>query len=242
MRNILFIFILLFSFNLKSNEIEIISNFVGDGAEIKKHYKVSVNYRGYFENGVEFDSSLKRKVPFNFQIGLKQVITGWDIGILGMKVGGKRTIKIPPKLAYGSRGAGDLIPANSTLLFDIEILNASPPGYTNINSNELSSNQISNLILIDIRTIKGGEKIGIIKGSVQIEALDHLGNLNPNFIKSFKSFVKKNDHVVFISNNGELSSMFANSLYEQLDYNHVYNLIGGIQNWVKEGRNLIQVK
>ena len=73
------------------------------------------------ENGIEFDSSFKRNQPFIFQIGLRQVIPGWEIGLKDIKVGGKRKIKIPPNLAYGAKGAGNIIPPNATIIFDLDV-------------------------------------------------------------------------------------------------------------------------
>ncbi len=93
----------------------------GDGAEAKSGQKVTVNYIGMLENGKEFDSSYGRG-PFSFSLGAGQVIKGWDEGVAGMKVGGKRKLTIPPELGYGSRGAGGVIPPNATLIFEIELL------------------------------------------------------------------------------------------------------------------------
>ena len=99
---------------------------VGDGAEAKPGKKVSVHYTGWLYNngrrGAKFDSSLDRGQPFQFTLGAHQVIAGWDEGVAGMKVGGKRTLVIPPELGYGARGAGGVIPPNSTLMFDVELL------------------------------------------------------------------------------------------------------------------------
>ncbi len=83
---------------------------------------VSVQYTGWLLNGKKFDSSLDRGEPYTFQLGARQVIKGWDEGVAGMKVGGKRRLEIPPDLAYGSRGMGE-IPPNATLIFDIELVN-----------------------------------------------------------------------------------------------------------------------
>ena len=99
---------------------------VGTGAEATAGKKVSVHYTGWLynngEKGKKFDSSLDRGQPFSFPLGAHQVIQGWDEGVAGMKVGGKRTLIIPPELGYGARGAGSVIPANATLMFDVELL------------------------------------------------------------------------------------------------------------------------
>jgi peptidylprolyl isomerase len=94
---------------------------VGDGPEAVKGETVSVNYRGTLASGKEFDSSYGRG-PFSFPLGAGRVIQGWDEGVAGMKVGGKRKLVIPPDLAYGERGAGGVIPANATLTFEVELL------------------------------------------------------------------------------------------------------------------------
>ena len=95
---------------------------IGDGQEVEKFNIVTVNYTGLLENGTKFDSSLNPgRTPFRFTVGAGQVIKGWDEGLMGMKVGGKRKLTIPPELGYGSRDNGP-IPANSTLIFEIDLL------------------------------------------------------------------------------------------------------------------------
>jgi FKBP-type peptidyl-prolyl cis-trans isomerase FkpA len=94
---------------------------VGSGAEAVAGKTVSVNYRGTLADGTEFDSSYKRNQPFEFMLGAGQVIKGWDQGVAGMKVGGKRKLVIPPDLAYGAQGTNG-IPGNSTLTFEVELL------------------------------------------------------------------------------------------------------------------------
>ena len=95
---------------------------IGDGQEVEKFNIVTVNYTGLLENGTKFDSSLNpARTPFRFTVGAGQVIKGWDEGLMGMKVGGKRKLTIPPELGYGSRDNGP-IPANSTLIFEIDLL------------------------------------------------------------------------------------------------------------------------
>jgi FKBP-type peptidyl-prolyl cis-trans isomerase FkpA len=102
----------------------------GTGAEARKGQRVSVHYTGWLydpnaadKKGTKFDSSRDRNEPFEFGLGGGEVITGWDEGVQGMKVGGTRVLTIPPSMGYGARGAGGVIPPNATLLFEIELLN-----------------------------------------------------------------------------------------------------------------------
>ena len=94
----------------------------GTGAVAKSGDNVDVHYTGWLTDGTKFDSSLDRRQPFSFQLGAGRVIKGWDEGVAGMKVGGKRKLHIPAPLAYGSRGAGGVIPPNAELVFEVELL------------------------------------------------------------------------------------------------------------------------
>ena len=94
---------------------------VGEGEEAIPGKTVTVNYTGKLENGEQFDTSIGR-APFSFPLGAGRVIKGWDEGVAGMRVGGQRKLTIPPELAYGTRGAGNVIPPNATLIFDVELL------------------------------------------------------------------------------------------------------------------------
>ncbi len=112
--------------NTTPSGLQYTDNFVGDGAEAKAGQHVTVHYTGWLyndgEQGAKFDSSRDRNDPFDFPLGAGMVIKGWDEGVQGMKIGGQRTLIIPPELGYGARGAGGVIPPNATLKFDVALL------------------------------------------------------------------------------------------------------------------------
>jgi len=110
-------------------ELELIDVVLGTGAEARSGQSVTVHYTGWLydetavdKKGSKFDSSIDRDKPFKFLLGAGRVIKGWDQGVAGMKVGGQRTIIIPPDLGYGARGAGSAIPANASLVFEVKLL------------------------------------------------------------------------------------------------------------------------
>ena len=95
---------------------------VGDGVEAQSGKDITVHYTGWLTDGTQFDSSIDRKQPLSIVLGVGQVIKGWDQGIEGMKIGGKRKLTIPPELSYGNRAVGGVIPKNATLVFEVELL------------------------------------------------------------------------------------------------------------------------
>jgi peptidylprolyl isomerase len=113
-------------FQTMPNGIQYRDDVVGTGEEPLQGQTVVVHYTGWLDQdgakGTKFDSSVDRGQPFRFTLGVQQVISGWDIGVASMRVGGKRTLRLPPEHGYGARGAGRVIPANATLLFDVELL------------------------------------------------------------------------------------------------------------------------
>lgn len=107
-------------------ELEIIDTVPGTGKEVVKGALVICNYTGLLEDGTKFDSSLDHGRPFQFVIGSRRVIQGWDIGLMGMREGGKRTLKVPAHLAYGERQVGPHIKPNSNLIFHVELIEVRP--------------------------------------------------------------------------------------------------------------------
>jgi FKBP-type peptidyl-prolyl cis-trans isomerase len=108
--------------NLQKDTVTITDTTVGTGKEVKIGDTAVVHYRGMLQNGKEFDSSYKRNEPFSVTLGTGQVIKGWEEGIPGMKIGGKRKLTIPPSLGYGEQGAPPSIPPNATLIFEVELV------------------------------------------------------------------------------------------------------------------------
>ena len=106
----------------KMNELKIEDEKIGDGPEAKAGKQVTVHYVGTLTDGTKFDASTDRNEPFTFTLGAGQVIKGWDQGVAGMRVGGKRKLTIPPNLGYGAQGAGNVIPPNATLIFEVQLL------------------------------------------------------------------------------------------------------------------------
>jgi len=108
------------NFEIQGMKVEILKE--GSGLEAKEGNTVTVDYVGTLENGIKFDSSLDRGIPFSLTLGQNSVIKGWELGLLGMRVGEKRKLIIPPDLAYGDNAVGNLIPAKSTLIFEVDML------------------------------------------------------------------------------------------------------------------------
>jgi len=108
--------------SIKNNMLEIETIVEGSGVESKVGDSLTVHYTGMLEDGTKFDSSVDRGTPFNFILGIGQVIEGWEKGMEGMKVGEKRKLTIQPEYAYGERGVPGVIPPNATLIFEVELL------------------------------------------------------------------------------------------------------------------------
>jgi rhodanese-related sulfurtransferase len=212
----------------------------GSGAEALRHSRVTVHYTGWLADGTKFDSSLDRGQPFSFTIGNRQVIAGWDMGVTGMKVGGKRELVIPPELAYGKKGAGNVIPPNATLKFEIELLAVAPPKFTNVDNGVLEALLGRGVRIVDLRRQDEWAQTGVIAGSERLTAFDGSGNFNREFPAAFQSLVKPDEEVVVICWQGHRSSAIANMLSEQGGYTKVYNVTDGIRKWIKDGKPVVK--
>jgi rhodanese-related sulfurtransferase len=208
----------------------------GDGATAVPHSKVTVHYTGWLMDGTKFDSSVDRGTPFEFTLGGGRVIRGWDIGVEGMKVGGKRQLIIPPELGYGKKGAGKVIPANATLKFDVELLSLIPPKYTNIDNTALKALLKKGTKIIDIRRKDEWAKTGVVAGSTRLTAFDGRGNFVRSFPNALRELAGPDEEIILICRTGNRSSVLANMLTEQAGYTKVYNVTDGIVKWIK-GKN-----
>ncbi|MBT3764705.1 MAG: peptidylprolyl isomerase [Rhodospirillaceae bacterium] len=219
-----------------ASKLQVKNLVTGTGVEAVRHSKVTVHYTGWLMNGTKFDSSVDRGKPFDFTLGGGQVIRGWDQGVEGMKVGGKRELIIPPKLAYGQRGAGGVIPPNATLKFQVELLAVALPKYNNVDNATLKSLLKKGVKIVDIRRPDEWKSTGVIEGSKLITAFDGNGNFNRAFPGEFESYVGKKEGVILICRTGNRTSVLSQMLTEQAGFSKVYNVTDGIVKWI-DGKN-----
>ena len=243
MKKILFLtFLILFNSNvLFADNIEIISDTKGDGLKVINHSWVKIEYTGFFEDGKIFDTNVGKDKPLVFQIGMKEVIPGFEQGILGENKGSKRKIKIPPTLAYGEKGAGELIPPNSNLIFEFVILDVLNPNYEKIDSKKLEKLIKQNAVALDIRLDNQWKKTGVIKGSFQETAFDIDGKFNVYLLDKIRALAGEESQgieLIFISHDGKTAEILGNAFAEDLGFTNVYVLDGGIQSWVNSNKPL----
>ena len=243
MKKIFFLtFLILFNSNvLFAENIEIISDTKGDGLKVVNHSWVKIEYTGFFEDGKIFDTNVGKDKPLVFQIGMKEVIPGFEQGILGENKGSKRKIKIPPTLAYGEKGAGELIPPNSNLIFEFVILDVLNPNYEKIDSKKLEKLIKENAVALDIRLDNQWKKTGVIKGSFQETAFDIDGKFNVYLLDKIRALAGEESQgieLIFISHDGKTAEILGNAFAEDLGFTNVYVLDGGIQSWVKSNKPL----
>ena len=237
----------LFNGNLafsSENELKITINQNGSGDSAETGMSVSVHYTGKLEDGTVFDSSIPRGQPFTFTLGAGQVIKGWDLGVVGMKLGEKRSLVIPPHLGYGIRGAGATIPPNATLIFDIELLEVTMPiTLRDLSPNDFIDAQENGGIVIDIRREEEWKETGILQGSNTITAFTKDGNIHPDFPKKFFDLINDIDvPILLYCRTGNRTGILGQALIDQVGQTNVSHLSEGIVGWKKQGFPTVDYK
>ncbi|MDC0866261.1 FKBP-type peptidyl-prolyl cis-trans isomerase, partial [Candidatus Pelagibacter sp.] len=220
----IFTIFLSLSFQVQSVEIEIITDKPGKGKKIIQHSWVQLEYTGLFENGKVFDTNVGKDRPLVVQMGMKEVIPGFEQGIIGTTKGTKRKIKIPAELAYGKKGGGDIIPPNTDLIFEFEVIDVLDPSYKSVSSDELIDMIKNNAVALDIRTEEEWDKTGVIKGSFPETAFDKNGKFQVyvmDKIRALAAAQSQDVNLIFISHDGETASMLANSFSEDLGFTNI---------------------
>ena len=241
----IFTIFLSLSFQVQSVEIEIITDKPGTGKKIIQHSWVQLEYTGSFENGKVFDTNIGKDRPLVVQMSMKEVIPGFEQGIMGTTKGTKRKIKIPAELAYGKKGGGDIIPPNTDLIFEFEVIDVLDPSYKSVSSDELIEMIENNAVALDIRTEEEWDKTGVIKGSFPETAFDKNGKFQVyvmDKIRALAAAQSQDVNLIFISHDGETASMLANSFSEDLGFTNVSVLKGGILQWLNEDKKLFSHK
>ncbi len=210
----------------------------GQGDEAVPYSVVDVHYTGKLENGSVFDSSKDRGKPFRFTLGSGQVIPGWDIGIQGMRQGAKRILTIPPELGYGAGGSGNVIPPNSTLIFEVELVAVAPPSFASIDNEQLEAKLDKGIKLFDIRRAEEWKQTGVVDGSIKSTAFDSQGRFIPSFAEMLKEAVQPDEEFAVICRTGNRTAALSNWLATTGGYKNVLNVEGGIVSWIEQGRSV----
>ncbi len=221
-------------------DLEVSDMVVGSGEKAVLHSQLQMHYTGWLMDGTKFDSSVDRGAPFAFVLGTGSVIPGWEIGVEGMRVGGKRELIIPSALAYGEKGSPGVIPPNAKLRFEVELISATGPKYTNIDNDKFKELAASGVPIVDIRTAEEWKETGVVEGSKLLTAWDDKGKFQANFIEDLGKIAGREEEVILICRTGNRTSQMANALSERLGYTKVYNLENGIVRWMKDGNPVVK--
>lgn len=213
---------------------------VGTGKTAEPFAKVDVHYTGWLMDGTKFDSSVDRGETFSFTLNAGQVIPGWDMGVVGMKEGGKRELVIPPVWGYGKRGAGKAIPPNATLKFEVELVSVALPKFTSIGNDALQALLDKGVKLIDIRRPDEWKKTGVIKGSQLITAFGNDGRLVKDFNTKFNKAVGETEEFALICRTGNRTGFLSNFLSSKAGFTNIRNVRNGISSWITEKRPVVK--
>ncbi len=214
---------------------------VGTGTEATAFSVVEAHYTGKLTDGTVFDSSLSRGEPIKFTLGAGQVIPGWDMGLQGMRVEGRRILNIPSLLGYGPRGAGGVIPPNADLVFEVELVSVVPAPFANISNTELQAKLDQGIKLIDIRRPDEWQETGVVEGSIKLTAFDDQGRFLRSFIDGLEDAVSADEEILLICRTGNRTATLSNWMATQGGYDNVVNVQYGITSWIADGRPVDKV-
>lgn len=213
----------------------------GEGPAIAKYDTAILHYTGKLaQDGSTFDSSRDSGAPFALTLGTEQVIPGFEQGVMGMRAGGQRVITIPPELAYGERGAGNIIPPDATLRFEVEILEVDPAPFTGLDNEGLAEKIREGVTIVDIRRPDEWAETGVVKGAYRMTAFDENGELVSDFGTRFTELADPEEEVVLICRVGNRTGALARALAEGLDYENLYEVTDGITGWLADDRPVRQ--
>ncbi|NVK35918.1 MAG: FKBP-type peptidyl-prolyl cis-trans isomerase [Rhodobacteraceae bacterium] len=208
----------------------------GSGEEANVGETVTVHYTGWLMDGTKFDSSLDRGTPFSFTLGEGRVIKGWEQGVEGMQIGGKRELIIPPELGYGANGAGNVIPPNATLRFEVELLQVKAQKFSKIDIPGLKQKLAAGVPVVDIRTKGEWVDTGVIPGVHLITFFNEDGSINTSFGPEIQKILGgPSDDVVFLCRSGSRSSKLSEYLVNQAGFTSVSSVDGGMSEWLASG-------
>lgn len=211
----------------------------GSGAVTGPDSVVELHYTGRLANGTVFNSTYGRGRPIRFQLGTGRVIPGWELGMLGLREGGKRTLVIPPRLAYGAAGVPNVIPPGETLTIEVELLAVSEPAWENIGTDVAAQRMRDGVTVIDIRRQDEWRETGVVEGSVLLTAFDTRGRLVPGFLDELARLVDPDQPVVFLCRTGARTAAISQLLTERLGYTRVASVNQGIMRWLDEQRPVV---
>lgn len=212
---------------------------MGEGDTAVEGARLVVQYVGFLPDGTPFDSSYDRGRPFDFTLGLGQVIQGWDLGIKGMRVGGRRELIVPPELAYGEKGAGTKVPPGATLRFEIELMKVEAATYTQLAPAALKALLGTGVTVVDIRPGPRQAETGTIAGAVSLPAFDEKGTLNRRFLAGLLNVVAdKAAPVILIDDDGRRARYMGSFLTQNAGFTNLRGLDGGLTAWTGQGYRL----
>lgn len=207
----------------------------GEGDTAINGARVVVQYVGWLSDDSQFDSSYDRGQPFGFTLGAGEVIPGWEVGIKGMRVGGRRELIVPPSMAYGERGAGKAIPPSATLRFEIELISVEATAFGLIDAPALQA-ALPTLTVVDIRSDPSAKTI---QGAIRLPAFDAAGKLNRHFLAALLKHANKATPIALIDDDGKKALFIGGFLAQNAGFEKLLGLKGGLKAWTKSGYTLI---